>query len=248
MEPSPGGTEIQGISRVIRILERADIACCLVGVSALKYFGAWRVRDDWEICVPTDMVAKTAAIFKSEPYTQFYETCPPGHVQPFSLLHTFPRFKVKETLLRFAIVPSEDCHLTCKPSNIERSQTGLPYPKLEIFAQSLLETYNEVALTDLIDGMNLTEEWGLRYLDLDGTTDLEWTENKNEKIRSSVPLTETSCFLELPTASFSLRDIWGNLARTKSDRIDSACAEGGFSTRFYPRNQGDPRLLGREDV
>jgi hypothetical protein len=38
---------------------------------------------------------------------------------------------------------------------------GLPYPTLEIFAQSLPDTNDMVALTDLIDGMNLTEKWSL---------------------------------------------------------------------------------------
>lgn len=34
---------------IIKILENAGIACYLVGASALKYFGAWRVRDVSEI-------------------------------------------------------------------------------------------------------------------------------------------------------------------------------------------------------
>lgn len=148
-------------------------------------------------------------------------------------------------------MPSEDCHLDFNPLNIEYSQTGLPYPKLEIFAQRLLDTYDEVALTDLIDGMNLTEEWGLQHLDLNGTNDIAWAQRKNQKIRSSVPLSETSCFLELPTSSFSPRKVWETLTRTKDSRIGPECPkcpESTFLTRFYPRNQGDPRLLPREDV
>lgn len=141
---------------------------------------------------------------------------------------------MKGVSLWFTIVPSEDCHIICDASNIEWSQTGLPYPKLEIFAQSLLDTYNEVALTDLIDGMNLTEEWGLHHLDLSGTNDLVWTQRKNEKIRSSVPLSETSCFLELPTASFNVRESWQTLTRTKDRRIGPECPKDTFVTRFYP--------------
>ena len=125
---------------------------------------------------------------------------------------------------------------------------GLPYPKLETIAQTLLDTYNDVALTDLVDGMDLTEEWGLQHLDLDGTNDLSWTQRKNEKIRASVPFTETSCLLEHPTAAFSLRDTWEIITRTKESRIGVESPKDAFATRFHSRNQCDPRLLPRKDV
>jgi hypothetical protein len=57
--------------------------------------------------------------------------------------------------------------------NFERSTTGLPYPKLEIFAQSLLDTCNAVALADFIDGMDLSEECGAEHIDLSGNNDVE---------------------------------------------------------------------------
>ncbi|KAK6814418.1 hypothetical protein RU639_009415 [Aspergillus parasiticus] len=34
---------------VTRVLEQHGIPCCLVGVAALVFYGASRVRDDWEI-------------------------------------------------------------------------------------------------------------------------------------------------------------------------------------------------------
>jgi hypothetical protein len=40
---------------------------------------------------------------------------------------------------------------------------------------------DQVALADLVDGMNLTEEWGEGHLDLKGTNDVEWAEEKNAK-------------------------------------------------------------------
>jgi len=40
-----------------------------------------------------------------------------------------------------------------------------------MYAQSLIDTKNSVDLQDLIDGMNLSEEWGEENLDLEGTTD-----------------------------------------------------------------------------
>jgi hypothetical protein len=85
--------------------------------------------------------------------------------------------------LSFVVIPSEDCHLDCEPSKFEWSKNGIPYPKLEVFAQSLLDTYSLVDLTDLVDGMDLTEEWGSAHLDLSGTNDIAWATQKNERIR-----------------------------------------------------------------
>lgn len=85
----------------------------------------------------------------------------------WSLLHTFPRFKVIGKALCFTLIPSDDAHIDCIPPNIEYSQMGLPYPTLEIFAQSLLDTNDITAITGLIDGMDLTEQWGLEFLKLD---------------------------------------------------------------------------------
>jgi histidinol dehydrogenase len=64
---------------------------------------------------------------------------------------------------------------------------GLPYPKLEIYAQSFLDTYNVMALTDLIDAMDLSEEWGAEHLDLSGTNHVEWARQKNKRIGSLFP-------------------------------------------------------------
>lgn len=56
----------------------------------------------------------------------------------------------------------------------------LPYPKLPIYAQSLPDTMNFVDLEDLIDGMNLTLDWGMENLDPDGIIDGDWDRRKAE--------------------------------------------------------------------
>lgn len=43
--PSCGGHGTLEILEVIRFLERHGIECCIVGVSALMFYGAGRVRD-----------------------------------------------------------------------------------------------------------------------------------------------------------------------------------------------------------
>lgn len=94
------------------------------------------------------------------------------HVGSFE--HLYPRFKLVGVALFFLIIPSQYCHISCEPANFEFGQTGIPFPKLDVFAQSLLDTCNLIGLDDLIDGMNLSTAWGEEHLDLDGITDVDW--------------------------------------------------------------------------
>lgn len=150
---------------------------------------------------------------------------------------------MKGVSLHFIFIPAEDAHLDCTPKNIERSQMDISYPKLPVFAQSLLDTYDDVALSDLIDGMNLSDSWGAENLDLSGTTDVAWARRKNEKIRASVPATENRFFLEVSERPQSRMKLWRSLVSTKENRMGVELPKGYYYTRFYPYNQGDPRLL-----
>lgn len=148
----------------------------------------------------------------------------------------------------FTLIPSDDAHIDCIPPNIERSQMGLPYPTLDIFAQSLLDTNDIVALTDLIDGMDLTEGWGSKFLKLDAENDLAWTLRKNEKIRASIPFSENSCLFECPINTINLKETWNAIVQDKGRRIGVECLEGAYATRFRIRGDGDPRLTERYNV
>lgn len=229
---SRGGTGTLGVLEVTRLLEGAGLPCCIIGISSLIYFGA-------------NMVERASALLKTR---DAYEPCPPGPVQLWSLLHTFPHFKLKGKSLWFLIIPLEDCHLNCNPSNAEPSRTGLPHPTLEVFAQSLLDTNDLVPLADLVDGMDLTEEWGLQHLDLNGENDVTWAEQKNKKIRSSVPMTEDSCLLELSATPMSLRETLQNIVKGKDCRVGMECPKEVFATRFRIRGDEDPRLRARDEV
>jgi hypothetical protein len=125
---------------------------------------------------------------------------------------------------------------------------SLPYPILEVFAQGLLDTNDEVALTALIDGMDLTEKWGLEHLKLNAENDLAWTHRKNEKIRASVPLSPTSCLLELEVYTSNLKETWIDIVRTKGRRIGVELAEGYWATCFRGRGSPDPRSMKRYHV
>jgi hypothetical protein len=89
------------------------------------------------VCVPKEKLRESSALLNS---ADTYETNLPRPL-PLpnlgSLLHTFLRFKVVGKALCFTLIPSDDAHIDCTPTNIERSQMGLPYPTIEIFAQRL---------------------------------------------------------------------------------------------------------------
>lgn len=221
----------------------ATLSFCLLSLCAINI-----PNQDWELCVPTDMFETAAAILKTEPFDKVYELYKNIEPQLYSLLHTFPRFKLRGYTLWFDIIPSQDCYLDCEPSNFEWSKNGIPYPKLDVFAQSLLRTNSVTNLTDLVDGMNLTEEWGWEHLDLSGSNDVVWAQEKNEKIRASVPLTLGSCFLELDEGPFSLEETWKEIVQRKRDRIGLELPKERFETRFRPRGSGDPRSGQREDA
>lgn len=192
--------------------------------------------------MPTERLREASALLVS---ADTYETYPPRPPYMWSLLHTFPRFKVIGKALCFTLIPSDDAHLDCITPNIERSQMGLPYPTLEIFAQSLLDTRDITAITDLIDGMDLTEQWGFEFLKLDAENDLAWTRRKNEKIQASVPASQDSCLLELPTNTINLKETWHAIVRDKERRIGAEYSEGYYATRFRGRGAGDPRSTER---
>ncbi|KAG4436259.1 hypothetical protein IFR05_008241 [Cadophora sp. M221] len=130
----------------------------------------------------------------------------------------------------------------CDPANFEWSLMGIPYPKLELFAQSLLDTLSWTSISDLIDGMDLTEEWGSTHLILEKTNDVEWALEKNEKIRASVPLTLGSCFLEVDEGPLNLREIWETEIRTKEKRLGEETPKEVYLTRFRPKGSEDPQL------
>ena len=122
---------------------------------------------------------------------------------------------------------------------------GIPYPKLAIFAQSLLDTVDMVGLSDLIDGMNLTEDWGAENLDLTGTNDVSWALAKNEKIRASVPLTMGSLFFEVDEGPLKTKELWEQMVRTKKKRIGQEFGPDHI-TRFRVLGDEDPRLKKRQ--
>lgn len=72
----------------------------------------------------------------------------------------------------FMLLLLQYCYFPYEPNSIERCKMAVLYLKLYIYIQSLIDIWNIVNLNDLIDEMDLSEEWGVENLDLEGSTDL----------------------------------------------------------------------------
>ena len=75
------------------------------------------------------------------------------------------------------------------------------------------------ALEDLVDGMDLSEEWGEQHLYLDQTLNVDYAREKNERIRATVPKTPFSDLMEINEDPAPLRPIWQDIVRNKGRRI-----------------------------
>lgn len=227
---------VKEMLEVVSILKDIHIPCCAIAEAALIYFGAARLMDEWNICVPMDLLVLAADTLQAHS-DRFAPFRPSAVYHLGSLNQQFPRFKFLNANLFFVIIPAQDCHISCKSANFELGQTGMPFPKLDIFAQSLLDTNNGVDLEDLVDGMNLSMEWGEENLDLDGTTDVAWANWKIEALeRDGKTLHGWNSTPE------SRREIWqSTVSADRKKRGQGWKYNAAYETRFWKRGQRDPR-------
>jgi hypothetical protein len=161
------------------------------------------------------------------------------------LRNGFPRFKFVGLNLFFSIVPGKVFLLDVEPDNIERSQTGIPYPKLAHFAQGLLDTFNGGDLTDLVDGMNLSMEWGDENLDLEGTVSAEWGLWKANTIAGGkAPPDKIPMYVSNPPRR---RDVWSKILDPEKmrRRMGFKYPQELYETRFRLKGSHDPRSYKR---
>lgn len=157
-----------------------------------------------------------------------------------SLIHTYYRFKAKGASFYFILIPSKDVHITCEPSNFTRSLRGLPYPKLDIFIQSCLDTCDELQLCDVVDGSNVSEQWGEDYLELDGYNDIEWARDLNQRGRDFKDGKFAHWAPFVPETTKSRRAMWQSKVRTKQDRLDWTKPKDVFLTQYCIIGAPDP--------
>jgi hypothetical protein len=131
-------------------------------------------------------------------------------------------------------------------SMLEFSRNGIPYPKMAPFAQSLVSNQDWPRLAHLIDGMDLSEEWGLENLYLGEPDEAEknYVLDKNKKIRSSYgnfPNIKPglATLFERP---IDRKKKWQSLVREKERRIGFPLTKERYNTQFRRKGSEDPRF------
>lgn len=122
------------------------------------------------------------------------------------------------------------------------SAGGLPYPKLPVYVQSAIDSKSLLDLEELVDGMNLAEEWGHRELDLEGHTDTKWLEDYAQAFRDD-GVDEMFIFVD-PTP-VSRKEIWTHAVRNKHRRLGWKYSPETHATRYRKYGSKDPRSVPR---
>lgn len=155
------------------------------------------------------------------------------------MIHTYSRFKGKDTDHYFILVPSRDAHIACEPSNFTRSLRGLPYPTLTVFIQSCLDTRDSLQLVDVVDGTNVSEEWGEENLQLEGTNDVAWARDLNQRGEDFDGGRFAHWGPFVPDMPWSRREMWQDAVRTKEDRLDWTKPRDIFITQYRMVDEPD---------
>ena len=125
---------------------------------------------------------------------------------------------------------------------------GLPYPKLHLFVQSTIDTRDAVALADVIDGMDLSEQWGFANLDLTRQEDARWAQWANARMEEILKMTSATFFDRIPTGSFDRKAIWQDSVARKQSRGGWKYPKKLYATRFRMHGSQDPRTKERTRV
>lgn len=181
-----------------------------------------------------------------------FERVDPPMPQFSSLIHTYPRYRSTQEdrkTLGFYIMPSSEDFLRDLDDNaIERSANNIPYPKLEVFAQNLLSIQKWDHLTALVDGMDLSLEWGQQNLRL-GTLseeEVEYTRAKMEKYAESMVRlgrSDTRSTGGLTINGLDKGQRWAAILSQKQQRVVSSHYDAAsWKTQFRRKDSSDPRL------
>ncbi|KAH7312579.1 hypothetical protein B0I35DRAFT_437327 [Stachybotrys elegans] len=230
-----GGT-IEDAQDLVQFFSALEIPCCMIDVRALKYYGAARVAQEWDVCIPSSSVRKAVRILED---SSQYEPAKPCCPNVMSLRHVNPTFVRVGTGFFFVLRPSSQCFVDPRPEFCELSMNGIPYPQMAPFGRSLLVMQCWADLADFIDGMDLDEKWGDENIDF---ADLqvkgrEFTDLYNAELRK---------FNLNQYSVVDYRQRWIEIVETKARRIEPM-KQGRYKTRWRRiKNDRDPRT--REHV
>ncbi len=103
--------------------------------------------------------------------------------------------------------------------SIVRGKSGLPFPSLPALVQSLLDSKNLLNLEDVIDAMNLEEDWAAA---------------------NGVKISDQS----YPGVRVSPKRAWERSTRTRQTRMGWKYDPKIYATRYRTHNERDPRKTG----
>jgi hypothetical protein len=94
--------------------------------------------------------------------------------------------------------------------------------------------YDLVSLCDIVDGTNLSYRWGQIHLDLDGTTDVEWAQQRNAELMGGEGKFDSSLLgSAFPTAQVKKVSLWRKTTEEKKQRLEQMMLpQDLFETRF----------------
>lgn len=96
--------------------------------------------------------------------------------------------------------------------------------------QGLLETQRWLDLENVVDGMNLTEEWGHDHLDFSRTGLEDYFREKNKRILETLPDGTPDLITMLPHPD--LKGQWQKIIRNNEKRIGFKLRNQKYETRF----------------
>lgn len=203
--------------------------------------------------MPTASFDTAKTLFTTPPLSEKYDLWHPVLPTAGSLAHTYPRFTLKGINFFFILTPSFECNIACRPEDFERSPRGVPYPKLEVFAQSLIDTQQWADLADLVDGMDLCEifgEWNLLFTVNEEVNPevVEYIREKNARITAAFEGTGMSPVLARLSERPKPWELWMRILRNKTRRINEELPRERYLTRFRKVDSPDPREIPDREV
>ena len=233
----PRNDGVDDVLDVVSLFEKEVLRCCILDVVALQYYGSERLRNvsviisrrnrgyilmlltqDWCICVPTHSLSKATSLLKdrSQKYVPFAPDCRVAD-QPIS---KWPRFKLVGIKLFVLLIPADEVRFAIdQEDSIVHGKTGLPFPSLPAFVQSLLDSKNHLDLEDIIDAMNLDEEWAAA---------------------NGIKISDQP----YPGVQMSPKRAWEKSTRTRQTRMGWRYDPKIYATRYRTHNDQDPRKTG----
>ncbi len=219
---------------------------CGIKASLVSRLSLANRRQEWDLCIPDNKLEAACRLFlDSAGDGAKYKTAKPPPPVPWDRRHACPCFQLIGYNFWFILVPSSDCLVDPSDADhVERSKNGVPYVSLVQFARSLLVQGLTPDLSDFIDGMDLTIEWGAEHI---GFKALQEENTRFVALRNQRVNDSSGGDYGYISTSQPLEQLWNNMAskEAKERRIEPM-KHGRYYTRWRRiKSPEDPRTRDR---